>query len=132
MAEFHCAGEIDWGAFVGHIDGLDRPGGFSPERGRQHKRQYGQLRGGAEQCQWMSSDLTTGADRAPTLPIPESISYRLCAEFAASFRQASHSVQAAEGLFGSVFCRPKARLFPVNIQRVSVGAGAADKRLRGD
>jgi uncharacterized small protein (DUF1192 family) len=28
-----------------------------------------------------------------------------------------HAVQAAEGLFGSVFCGPKARLFPVNIQR---------------
>jgi hypothetical protein len=79
----------------------------------------------------MPSDLTIGADSAATLPIPESISYRLCAEFAASFRQAFHSVQTAETLFGSVFCRPKARLFPVSIQRVSMVGGAADKRLRG-
>jgi hypothetical protein len=80
----------------------------------------------------MSSDLTIGAERAPTLPIPETIPYRLCAEFAAGFRRTFHAVQAAEALFGSVFCRPKARLFPVNIQRVSMIGGAADKRLRGD
>jgi uncharacterized small protein (DUF1192 family) len=61
----------------------------------------------------MPSDFTIGADRAPVLPIPESISYRLCAEFAAGLRRTFHAMQAAEGLFGSVFCRPKARLFPL-------------------
>jgi hypothetical protein len=80
----------------------------------------------------MPSDFTIGADRAPVLPIPESISHRLCAEFAAGLRRTFHAMQAAEGLFGSVFWRPKARLFPVDIQRLSMAGGAADKRLRGD
>jgi len=65
------------------------------------------------------------------LPHPESVS-----AFAPNSRPAfagfSMPIQAATGLFGSVFCRPKARLFPVDIQRVSIAGSAADKVLPGD
>jgi hypothetical protein len=112
MAEFHCAGEIDWRSFVGHIDSLNRLGDWSPEHGRQHKRQYAQLRGGAEQCQWMSSDLTIGAGRAPTLPIPEAYRTAFAPNSRPGFAKPSIRCKRRRGCLVAFFAARKQGFFP--------------------